>query len=210
MKWFSLVYQGDVHPSTDEKLLPGEEYAQLCTAKEIIDKAQEDVAQLFVETRKECEKLREEAKQAGFQEGLESFNVHILHMDQELKKLRHTLQQMVLPLALKAAKKIVGRELETFPETIVDIVLQAMAPITESRKVIIYVNKADKEHLEKEKNRIKEILPQIETLSIQEKNDISPGGCIIQTESGMINATIENQWKALERAFEKYSSTFNG
>ena len=45
---------------------------------------------------------------------------------------------------------------------------------------------------------------QINILSIQEKGDISPGGCIIETETGIINASIENQWNALELAFKRY------
>ena len=111
---------------------------------------------------------------------------------------------MVLPLALQAAKKIVKKELDTFPETIVDIVMQAIAPISQSHKVIIYVSKTDKELLHKEKPKLQEILPHADILMIQERDDVTPGGCIIQTEGGMINATLENQWLALEKAFSKY------
>lgn len=204
MKWFSLIYQGDVHPSTDKKRVSAKDYSTLVSAIEILEKARQDAAKLFETTQTECQTLREEAKEEGQQEGLEKFNEHIFFLDNELKALRHSLQQMVLPIALKAAKRIVGRELETFPETIVDIVLQAIAPISESRRVTIYVNKEDKEFLDASKAQLKEILEQAEILTIQEKADVQRGGCIIQTEGGMINATIENQWRALERAFEKY------
>ena len=61
-----------------------------------------------------------------------------------------------------------------------------------------------KEILEAEKPKIKSILEQVQVLTIQERNDIAPGGCIIETESGIINASIENQWRALESAFERY------
>jgi len=204
MKWFSLIYQGDVHPSTDEKIIKKEDFSALLKAKEIIDKAQEDSEKLLENTEKKCVSLRKTAEEKGFEEGLEKLNEQILSLDEEIKALRHNLQKMVLPIALKAAKKIVSKELETFPETIVDIVLQALAPISQSHKVILYINKEDKAILEAEKPKLKEILQQVEILSIQEKADVERGGCIIQTEGGMINATIENQWKALDRAFEKY------
>ena len=58
--------------------------------------------------------------------------------------------------------------------------------------------------LEAEKSKIREILDQIESLSIHDRADIATGGCIIETESGIINATVDNQWRALEAAFEKY------
>ncbi len=207
MKWFSLLYQGDVHPSTDEKVIAAKDYSQLISSTDVLEKAREDAAKFLEETEDQCQKLRAQAKAKGLEEGLENFNEQIFQLDKELKAIRHNLQQMVLPIAMKAAKRIVGKELEAFPETIVDIVIQAITPIAQSHKVTIFVNKEDKEHLEKEKPRLKEILQEAEILSIQEKSDVSRGGCIIQTEAGMINATIENQWRALERAFEKYKQT---
>lgn len=207
MKLFSLIYQGDVHPATDQKRVSASEYSTLASAMEIVEKAREDVAQLLENTKKECETLKQNAEEEGMEKGLEKFNEHIFFFDNELKALRHSLQQMVLPIALKAAKRIVAKELETSPETIVDIVIQAISPISESRKVTIYVNREDKDFLDAQKSRLKEILQQAEILTIQEKPDVERGGCIIQTEGGMINATIENQWRALERAFEKYQQS---
>lgn len=204
MKWFSLVYQGDVHPATDKKVIKKDDYSQLVSATELLEKTRLDAQKLLENTEKECEQLRDEAREAGFQEGLEKFNEQIFYLDEQLKAIRHNLQQMVLPIALKAAKKIVSKELEIFPETIVDIVMQTLAPISQSHQVTIFVNKEDKEALEAQKPKLKEILAHADNLTIQEKADVSPGGCVIKTEGGMINASIENQWRALESAFEKY------
>jgi type III secretion protein L len=204
MKFFSLIYQGDVHTATDEKIVPAKDFSTLMHAHEILEKAKEDAATFKKETAEKCEVLRSDAQKEGFEEGLGRFNAHLLNFDLELKKLRHEMMQQVLPLALKAAKKIVAKELETHPDTIVDMVLQALAPITQNRRITIYVHKSDKERLEAGKPRIQEILQQVESLRIQERDDVEPQGCIIETESGIINASIENQWRALESAFAKY------
>lgn len=206
MKFFSLIYQGDVHMATDEKILSTEEYSTLMDAHEILEKAKEDAEALARENEIEGEKLREKKQKEGFEEGLSRFNEHILYFEQELKKIRHEMHLSILPLALKAAKKIVGKELQTHPETIVDIVLQALVPVTQNHRVKIFINKADKEILEAHRPQIRKILEQLESLSIQERADVSPGGCIIETETGIINATIENQWRALEGAFERYGA----
>lgn len=47
-------------------------------------------------------------------------------------------------------------------------------------------------------------MDQVESFTILDRADITPGGCIIETESGIINASFENQWRALEMAFERY------
>lgn len=204
MKFFSLIYQGSIHAATDEKIIPADVYSTLLEAGQVLEKAKEDAAAYMKETKEKCKKLRKTAKDEGYDEGLVQFNEHFLKFSNELKQIRHEMNGLVLPLALKAAKKIVARELELHPEAIVDIVLQAIAPVTQNRQITIYVNKADKEILEANKPRIKEILEQIQNLSIKERDDVSQGGCIIETETGIINAGIENQWRALEAAFERY------
>lgn len=204
MKFFSLLYQGDVHPSTDEKIIPQEAYSKLLEAKELIEKAEEDCERKKQECEEECKRLRKEATQKGKKEGLETFNEQILYFETQLKTLRLEMQQMILPIALKAARKIVAKELEIFPETIVDIVIRALQPISQSLHVTLYVNKEDKEILEKNKPKLLKQMARVETLSIVEKSDISRGGCLIETKEGLINATAENQWKALERAFAQY------
>lgn len=205
MKFFSLIFQGEVHPSTDEKVIPAKDFSQLVKVSSLLKKAEEDVINAHEEMEKEAKRLKAEAKEEGFQEGLEQFNEHLLAFEAAVRTLRLELQQQIIPIALKAAKKVVAAQLELKPDTIVDIVLQALTPAVHSRRVIIYVNKEDKEILEARKSNIKAILDQLQTLSIQERADISPGGCIIETEAGIINVTIENQWRALEAAFEKYT-----
>jgi type III secretion protein L len=201
---FSFIKGGEIHPASNKKVVPQEDFSTLMEANEILEKARLDAEAFRAETEAECVELREAAKKEGFQEGLEQLNANIIGLDQEKKRLRHEMNKLILPLALKAAKKVVAKELELSPETIVDIVLQTLAPVLQNHRITIWVNKADKEILEKEKGRIREKLEQVESLSIKERDDVAPGGCIIETESGIINAAIENQWRAIESAFDKY------
>lgn len=201
---FAFIKGGEVRPASKKKVIPLADFSTLMEASEILERAKADAETHLTETQSECVQLRETAKKEGFQEGLEQLNEQILGLDQEKKRLRHEMNKLILPLALKAAKKIVAKELETKPETIVDIVLQALAPVLQNHRITIYVNKADKEILEADKPRIKEKLEQVESLLIKEREDVASGGCIIETETGIINAAIESQWRAIEAAFEKY------
>jgi type III secretion protein L len=201
---FSLIKDGEVHPASNKKVIPLEDFTTLMEAHEILERTRADAEAYRAETEAECAELRESAKKEGFQEGLVQLNEQIIGLDQEKKRIRHEMNKLILPLALKAAKKIVAKELETTPETIVNIVLQALAPVLQNHRITIYVNKADKEILDAEKTRLREKLEQVESLSIKERDDVSPGGCIIETESGIINATIESQWRAIESAFDRY------
>jgi type III secretion protein L len=204
MKFFSLLHHETVHSAKGDKVIPAEEFSTLMSAFELIEKAKEDVIAYKKEAEEQNEKLKAQAEKEGFEKGLSHFNEQLVNFEIELKKVRHEMNRLILPLALKAAKKIVAEEIKLHPDRIVDIVLQTLSPVTQNHRIKIYVNKADKEILEQEKPRIKEILEQVESLSILERSDIAPGGCIIETEAGIINASIENQWRSLESAFEKY------
>jgi len=204
VKYFSLLSGQEVHPAPGKKIIPSGEFSTLHSASEILHLVQKEADNFKKETVKESELIKEEAFKEGFNEGLLSLNKHILMLDQELKHLREEIQKKISPLAIKAARKIMGEELKLHPDRIVDIILTSLKPVTQHKKIIIYVNKADLEQIEAQKPKIKQVFEHIENLSIQERADIEPGGCIIETEAGIINAQLENQWRNLEIAFESF------
>lgn len=203
MKFFSFL-KGDLHKEEGVKIIPKEEFSTLLSAEEVLQKATHEMDEYKKETLAECEKLKKQAYEDGYQEGLKKLNQTILKFNKMSKDLHEDIQNKITPLALSAAKKILGEELKLNPERIVQIVSTSLRPVTQHKHVKIYVNKADLEVLEEHKPEIKKILDQVETFSLQERSDIEPGGCIIETEAGIINAQLENQWRALESAFEAF------
>lgn len=206
MKLFSLISGKEVRIAPGHKKISAEEFSTILEAAEILEKVQEETEELKKQTAIDAEEEKKAGYDAGFQAGLESFNKHLLALDEELKELRAEIQKKMLPLTLTAARKILGEELKIHPERIVDIVLNSLKPVTQHKKIIIYVNKADLDLLEQEKQEIKKIFEHLQSLSIQERDDVEPGGCIIETEAGIINAQLENQWRALESAFASFMS----
>lgn len=203
-KFFSLLSGKEVHIGPSEKIIPAREFSTLETANDILKRVQEEATQFRKTVLEEAEKIKEKAFDEGFQEGLTALNKHLFALNEELTALREDIQKKILPLSLKAARKIMGEELRLHPDRIVDIVLTALKPVTQHKKIVIYVNKADLQTLEDSKNKIRKIFEHLESLSLQERSDIEPGGCMIETEAGIINAQLENQWRALESAFESF------
>lgn len=204
MKYFSLISGKEVRPAPGKKTIPAKEFSTLHDAAEILETVKKEAEEFRRSTLAESEKIKEQAFQEGFQEGLVSLNQHLLALDKELKAIREDVQKKILPLSLKAARKIIGDELKLHPDRIVDIILTALKPVTQHKKVTIYVNRLDLPLIEESKGKIKKIFEHLESLSIQERPDIEPGGCMIETEAGIINAQLENQWRALESAFESF------
>ncbi len=200
---FTLMKKGEVHTGPS-KIIRQEEASQLISAEEALTSAKEEAAEIIIEAKKEGEELKEQAKKAGFEEGLALFNEHIKLFEDRLKVLRHDMQKAMLPLVLKTTKKIVGNELELNPDSVVFIVQEAIKSVSNAKVVKLFVCHDDLEILEKEKSRLRAFFESLESFSIEERKDIDRGSCIIETERGILNATLENQYRALERAFENH------
>lgn len=203
-KLFSLFSFGDVYAAPHQKIIPAEDFATLLNLQELVDKTEQLAIQFKKDATEEAEKIKEHAFQEGFQEGLHSLNRHIVSLDHELKKIRDDVHKKILPLAIKAARKILGEELKLHPDRIVDIILTSLKPVTQHRKIVLYVNRNDLAEVEANRPKIKALFDHLDSFAIQERDDIEQGGCMIETEAGIINAQLENQWRALELAFESF------
>jgi type III secretion protein L len=206
-KFFSLLSKKEVTIKAGKKIIPEGEFTLLKKANEILKEVKKEALEYKKEVTKECELLKESAYKTGFDEALLEMNKHILHLSHEIKNFAEEMKKMILPISLKAAKKILKEELRLHPDRILDIITQSLKPVMQHKQIKLYVNKEDLDILEKNKNKIKKILEQVEIFSIEERDDIEKGGCIIETEAGIINAQLENLWRTLELAFESYLKT---
>jgi type III secretion protein L len=202
-KIFSLIYGEKNQINSNQKIIPTEAISQILAAEEVLAKVKSDAEKYKLEVVEKCEQLKANAEKEGFAEGYQKWASHIAELEEEIQKVRTELEKMLIPVALKAARKILGKQIELSENTIVEIVSTALKAVSQHKKITIYVNKKDLEPLEKNRAQIKNVFESLEVLSIRERSDIARGGCIIETEGGIINAELENQWVALEKAFVK-------
>lgn len=204
MEFFTLIKGDAIHPAPGAKVIPADEFSTLLSSREIRTFAEKDAVDYKLRVAKECELLKEQAELAGFEEGLKRWNEQIAHLEKETLKVSKEMEDAIVPLALTAVKKIIGREIELTPERIVDIVATALKTVSQHRRITIYVNKNDVDLLEEQRNRLKDLFEHLHSLSIIPREDVERGGCIIETEIGIINAQLNNQLDALESAFHAF------
>lgn len=202
-KFFSLIHGDSIHIAPETKVIPAEEFSKAVEAYEILEAVKKDALKYKQEVAEEIEKLKEQAQREGFEEGFKRWMEQIAKVEEEIIQVRHETEKVALPVALKAAKKIVGRELEVAENAIVDIVSNSLKAVVTHKRITIYVNRKDLDALEKSRSDLKNLFENLEVLTLRERSDVAPGGCIIETEGGIINAQLENQWRIMENAFDK-------
>ena len=202
-KFFSLIHGEQIHIAPNTKVIPSDAFSTLIDAQEALDQVRKDAEQYKKEVVSDIEKLKSQAQKEGFEQGFSEWVQKIAELEAEISKVRKDVQKVIVPIALKAAKKIVGREIEISNQTVIDIIANSLKVVSQHKKIRIYVNPKEFDAIEENRNRIKSIFENLEALSIQPKDDVDPGGCVIETEAGIINAQLENQWIILENAFQK-------
>lgn len=202
-KFFTLIKGESVHIAPDTKILPAEAFSTLASGIDVLEQVKKDADAYRLKVTAECEKVKEQAQREGFEEGYKKWAESVARLETEITNVRKEMEKVLVPVALKASKKIVGREIEQSETAIVDIVSNTLKAVSQHKKITIYVNKQDLAALEANRNKLKQLFESLEVLSIRERGDVAPGGCIIETEAGIINAQLENQWRILENAFER-------
>lgn len=202
-QFFSLIRGDSIRVAPDTKVIAKDAFSELLDSAEVLKLVKDDAEIYRRQVVDECEVIKQQAAIAGFAEGYKEWLERIAALEEEFIKIRQELEKILVPVALAASKKIVGREIELSDNTIVDIIAASLRSVSQHKRIVIYVNKEDVEILEKNKPRLKELFESLEILSIRPRQDIAPAGCVIETEGGIINAQLEHQWKTLENALEK-------
>jgi type III secretion protein L len=202
-KIFSLIREASIHIADNVKVIPKKDLEITLTSKELLKSVQEEAIQFKKEIVSECEITRSQAELEGFKAGYSKWVDKLVEMENEVLKVHADMEKMVLPLALEVAKKIVSKELEVSQSAILEILKKQLKKVAQHKKITIYAHPEDIVIVEKEREHIKKMFESLESLSLRGSHEIHRGGCVIETEGGIINAKIEDQWLILEKAFQK-------
>ena len=204
MTIFSLLLSDtEVHLAPGVKVIPQKQVSKLLDLKELQKLVEEEAENYRREVDQECEVLREQARQEGFATGETTWARAISGLEQEAEAIRAEYEQEMVPGVVKAVERIIGTKLKMDHDLIVSIVAQSLRSVIQYRTITIYCRKEDLDLLEKAKPKFRKLLERCETLNVQDRSDIEPGGCIIETEGGIINAQLSSQLAALERAMKR-------
>ncbi len=186
-------------------------------AKNILDNARSSADAIIVEAYDQAEEIRAKAKEEGYREGVEDCERKCqANLDKELEELLLIREQLtkkerelyidaetdIIGLVIDSVKKILGEYVTKDEEYIEELVKTALAKVTKSHKVVLRVSPDDVETAERVRTRLLISSDRIDEIQIKRDISLSGGQCIIETERGAINASIDGQLQKLIETFE--------
>jgi type III secretion protein L len=190
--------------SPPPKVLKREVYEATREARDLIAQAQEKARQILEEAQRERDRIREEARREGQAQGLAEWNDILVRMRQHADEMAKNWEETMLHLSVEIARKIIGHELRQDPGTTLSIIREVLKSTRAGKRLTLQVNEAEVDYVRSQVQQLKQFLGGGE-IEVVVSASVEPGGCIIDSELGIIDARLETQLKCLEEALVRHS-----
>lgn len=121
---------------------------------------------------------------------------------QEAQALIHSLSLRIVGLALEISKKIIQEEVATRPGLILKVAVSALSRAKGGDVAVIRANPADASVLEEGKDDLRGQAGWLREIRVEKDSSITRGGCIVETEGGVVDSTVETQLQEIGRTLQ--------
>lgn len=168
-------------------------------ARRVVAEAGREAEDIRREAQAAAVESREAARREGLEEALGELSEHLLAARETRDNALAEVERDVLLLAVRLAEKIIGREIERDDRTLADIVSAALRHARQHEMLTVRINPADLPAVQSYRDRL-DPTGRARFLDLIPDPRVAHGGCVIESESGTINAQLDTQLRVLERA----------
>ena len=199
-----LKAQGStLEPET--RVLKAQDYLVFQQAEQVLADAQQQAENILQQAHQEFETQ----KALGYEEGMNTAKLEnaeqMMGMVGQAVDYFAQIEQKVVGIVIAAVRKILGEFDEQ--ELTFRVVTNALQAVRNQKQVALRVCPAQTESVNK---RLSEILSghaEISYLEVIGDERLRPGDCILETDMGVIDASVETQLQALEKALRSHLGT---
>ena len=198
-----LVKKPDFVLATDRRLVKATEMATVRSAEEIIAAAEADAARI----REEAKAAFEEEKKRGYEKGLADGKMEITMQKLDLLDssvaFMEGVEQKMADVVMKALKSFVVEVGDR--EMVVNIVRKTLNAVIRTQRHVTL--KVAPEMVGVVKERVasfRQDYPTVETFDVIEDSRLKGSACILETEAGVADASVETQLAAIEKSLQRH------
>lgn len=170
-----------------------------------------DDRNLISRAREEADSIREAASKEGYQDGIKRASEDIMQMKETLHEFLNAPQEVfeyiapdILEISIEIAQKIIKNEVTQNPQIVLDKITEILKTLSkEEPKVTIRVNPLQ---VSIAKQNVPDMINKagLDTkIVVLPDEAVTEGGCIVSTNNGVIDATIESQLVIIKEALKE-------
>ena len=198
-----LIEKPNFTLASDRRLVKASEVATARSAAEIVAAAEAEAARI----REEAKTAFEEEKKRGYEKGLRDGKLEIAmqkleQVDQSVAFMESVEGKMadVVMKALKSCVEEIGDE-----EMVVNIVRKTMRAVIRTQRHVTLKVAPEMVQVVKEKvAALRTDYPTVDSFDVVEDPRLKGPACILETEAGVADASVETQLAAIERSLNRH------
>ena len=197
-----IIRQGNLQIETTGRLVKRAEAQSIAEAMDVLSAAQKEAEDIRQQAREEFEAQRK----LGYDKGLDDSKeeIAIQKMEQVEKSIDYlsSMENKIVEIVLTALKKCVAEIGDK--ELMVQVVQKAMQAVVRNQQQVVL--KVSPEMLPTVKEHLNEILskfPGVNYINLMDDPRIKGVSCIIETDAGNVEASLDHQLAAIEKALGK-------
>ncbi|MBK9953532.1 MAG: HrpE/YscL family type III secretion apparatus protein [Candidatus Competibacteraceae bacterium] len=198
---FSRVVPLEFSPLPGRRVLKARDYLAYAEAEAIVEAARRQADALRVEAEQAYEAEKQRGYQDGHDEGKLETAEQIMDVLGSTVEFYAGIEQRTGQIVMQMARKILG---EFDDETLTfRVVRNALAVVRNQKQITLRVAPEQVEALKARTDALLNGFPSIHFVDVVADRRLRAGDCILETEIGVVDASIEVQLKALERSLAK-------
>ena len=170
-----------------------------------------DDRNLISRAKEEANSIREAAAKEGYEEGINAAKQDIENLKNSMEEFLNAKQDVydeiapdILEISLDIAKKIIKKEMKESPEILLENIKEILNGLSkEETKIVLKVNPAQAAMLKQEMPEAVSMAGLEAKVIIVPDENTMEGGCMVTTDNGVIDATIETQLAIISEALKE-------
>jgi flagellar assembly protein FliH len=181
-----------------------------------------EAKRVLAEAHRQADQMRQDAVRKGYEEGLQIGREEGLRLyQQQVEALRAEVQKLVdallaerqrlwqemepqvIDLVLQIAHKVLREEIQARREATLSIIKHALRRVADTEHVRIRVHPDDLQIAREHRADFLAVCDGVRQIEIVDDQRVGGGGCIIETPSGTIDASLRTQMQSVEKALRE-------
>ena len=202
-----FTYDSDKARNFDQSNVDKAKQGVMELLKDAMDKAKRQVGDLKSNARKEG---YDTGFEGGFRKGKESAKEEFspfLETTQQLigelsgfrKDMYDKVEREMVEMVISLAKKVIHFEFSTREDAVQDMIRLAVQSVLDRESMVIKIHPTDKEYAESFRPELHHMFSEIKNITFEAHSGIDRGGCVVETNFGVIDARIEKLEEQIDR-----------
>lgn len=198
-----LVNKPDFVLQSDRRLVKATDVATVRSAAEIVAAAEAEAARIREEAKTAFEAERKRGYEKGVADGKMEIAMLKLEQVDSSVAFMESVEQKMADVVMKALRSFVVEVGDK--ELVAQIVRKTMNAVIRTQRQVVL--KVSPEMVESVRARVAELrlaYPTVESFDVVEDPRLKGASCVLETEAGVADASVETQLAAIEKSIKKH------